>query len=208
MEGLDNPIYSKNSIEFVTVANEFCKFIENSANISLTEFVDTTHRLLPFVYLKGSLLPKIEESFSDFNEKYVSESDYNYIQDTIVDKFGKHNFFEEIFDPLRQENDEPVQLSIGECFADIYQDLKDFIMQFQTASDEIMTNAIWECQQAFEQYWGQRTVNLLRVLHNLKYFVVDLEEENSSKDNLIDSSKIDTKNWPISRMQEDFNNEE
>ena len=83
-------------------------------------------------------------------------------------------------------------------------------MQFQTASDEIMMNAIWECRQAFEQYWGQRLVNVLRVLHNLKYNIVELENvvEDRKEGKESDTSKIDTKNWPISRMQEDYDNEE
>lgn len=210
MEGFNSPVYSKNTIEFVTVANEFCKFIESAENLTLTEFVDTSHRLLPLLYLKGSLLPIFEESNEEFNEKYVTEEVYNYISDALLIKFGKYNTYDEIFDPLRQENDEPVQLSISESITDIYQDIKDFVMQFQVVSDEVMMNAIWECRQAFEQYWGQRLVNVLRVLHNLKYSIVELEEEvkNEKDEDESDAKNVDTKDWPISRMQEDYNNEE
>lgn len=100
MEGLKSPVYSKNTIEFVTVANEFCKFIDNSESISVTEFVDKSHRLLPLVYLKGTLLPKIEEPYEEFNEKYVTEYDYRFIEEILQSKFGKHDLFEEIFDPV------------------------------------------------------------------------------------------------------------
>lgn len=113
--------------------------------------------------------------------------------------------------PLRQENDELAQLSLAENIADIYQDLKNLIMQFQVGTEEVMTNAIWECQQAFEQYWGQRIVNVQRVLHNLKYNVVDLNDENNSgaqPDEGFDYDKIDTKDWLISRMQDNYDNEE
>jgi hypothetical protein len=209
MDGLKSPAYSKNTIEFVTVANEFCKFIENANKITLTEFIEMAHRLLPLVYLKGTLLPADIESNDEYNEKYVTEENYNYIQEMLLAKFGEHNFYDEIFDPIRQQNDEPAQLSIAETIADIYQDLKDFIMQFQVASEEIMINAIWECRQAFEQYWGQRIVNVLRVLHHLKYVVVDIEpnENNNQTSKDFDYNKVDTKNWLISRMQDEYDEE-
>lgn len=210
MEDFESPVYSKNTIEFVTVANEFCKFIESAENLTLTQFVDTAHRVLPLLYLKATLLPNDVEAYEEFNEKFVTEDDYGYIEEVLLSKFGEHNTYDEVFDPLRQENDEPAQLSIAESFADIYQDIKDFIMQFQIASNEVMMNAIWECKQAFEQYWGQRTVNVLRVLHNLKYYVVDLESDSEGEPlgNNIGSDSLDTNDWLISRMQDDYNNEE
>lgn len=211
MENLENPVYSREVIEFVTVANEFCKFLETAEEITLSNFVDKAHKLLPFLYLKGTLLPEIEESYEEFNEKYVTEEDYNFIHNMLLAKFGEHDVYEEIFDPLRQENDEPVQLSVAENFADIYQDIKDFLMQYRVGTDEVMFNAIWECRQVFEQYWGQRTVNVLRVLHHLKYNVVELDNlsaTNETKNEEIDYNNIDTSNWLISRRQEDFDNEE
>lgn len=211
MDGLDNPVYSKDVIEFVTVANEFCKFLESAQDLSLADFVDKSHKVLPLIYLKGTLLPVFEETYEEFNEKFVSEEDYIYIQNLLLAKFGEHNFYDEIFDPLRRENDEPAQLSIAESFSDIYQDLKDFIMQYRVGNDEIMMNAVWECRQAFEQYWGQRVVNVLRVLHHLKYTVVELDNKESnpiSSSGEINYDEIDTSNWFISRMQEDTDDEE
>jgi hypothetical protein len=205
MDAFDSPVYSRDVIEFVTVANELCKYLENSGEVSLTEFVNTTHRVFPLLYLKATLLPVLEESYEEFNEKFVTEEEYNLIQNNLLEKFGGYNTYDEIYDPLRQENDEPAQLSLAENFADIYQDLKDFLMQYRTGTNEIMQNAIWECRQAFEQYWGQRIVNVMRVLHHLKYYVVDLETKKSEKDNDIN---VDTKNWFISRLQEDYRHEE
>jgi hypothetical protein len=210
MEGFDSPVYSKNSIEFVTVANEFCKFIESSPEISLGSFVETAHQLMPLLYLKATMLPIDIEPYEEFNEKFVTEADYNYVHELLLHKFGEHNTYDEIFDPLRQENDEPAQLSLSETFADIYQDIKDFIMLYQQESDEIRMNAIWECRQAFEQYWGQRTVNVLRVLHHLKYNIVELDQEENENSNMGESDfdNLDTSNWLISRMQDDYNDEE
>ncbi len=213
MEEQSSPVFSRNVIEFVTVANEFCKFIESSQNISLANFVEMAHKILPLLYLKGTMLPDFEESYDAFNEKFITEDAYKYIENNLLAKFGEHNYFDEVFDPLRQENDEPAQLSMAEYIADIYQDIKDFIMQFRDGTQEVMINALWECRQAFEQYWGQRTVNILRVLHHLKYVVVELnsEQETTATGNEagdFDYNNIDTTNWLISRMQEGYSDEE
>lgn len=207
---MNSLVYSKNTIEFVTVANEFCKFIENTPAQSLANLVETAHRLLPLLYLKGTLLPEVENSYEEFNEKFVTEANYNQIHDLLLEKFADHNTYFEVFDPLRQENDEPAQLSLAESLTDIYQDMKDFIMQFQQASEEIMLNAIWECRQNFGAYWGQRTVNVLRALHYLQYTIVDLDKETKSNSATKDFNynNVDTKNWLISRMQENYTDEE
>jgi hypothetical protein len=207
MDAFDSPVFSRDVIEFVTVANEFCKYLENSGEVSLTDFVSTTHRVLPLLYLKATLLPVIEESFEEFNEKFVTEEDYNNIQNGLLAKFGDFNAYDEIYDPLRQQNDEPAQLSLAESFTDIYQDLKDFLMQYRTGANEIMQNAVWECRQSFEQYWGQRLVNILRVLHHLKYYIVDLESQKTETERNC-KLNVDTKDWFISRMQEDYRDEE
>ena len=202
-----NPVYSKNVIEFITVANEYCKFMEGSFDESIEDFIDKAHKMLPLLYLKGSLLPLITEPYEEFNEKFVTESDYNRIRNSVLEKFGDYDLYEEIFDPIRQENDEPAQLSLSENLADIYQDIKDCVMQFRVGADEVMFNAIWECKQAFEQYWGQRAVNVLRVLHYLKYTVVEFDEEKIKAGNIsgMNANKTDTGNWFLSNMQEDYN---
>ena len=40
MEKENNPIYERNTLEFVTVALEFCTFVENAGNTGLFDFLD------------------------------------------------------------------------------------------------------------------------------------------------------------------------
>ena len=35
-----NPIYERNTLEFVTVALEYCSFVENAVNTGVFDFVD------------------------------------------------------------------------------------------------------------------------------------------------------------------------
>ena len=55
MEQNSQVIFDKNSIEFVTVAAEYCAFIERVRGAERKVFVDTALKILPLLYLKASL---------------------------------------------------------------------------------------------------------------------------------------------------------
>lgn len=59
MDGGSSPVYDKNTLEFVTVAFEFCSWME-SVGHDLPAFVDKATKLLPLLYLKATLLPETE----------------------------------------------------------------------------------------------------------------------------------------------------
>ena len=60
MEKESQTIFDKNVIEFVTVAAEFCAFLERAERMKRSTFVDTSLKILPLLYLKASMLPKCE----------------------------------------------------------------------------------------------------------------------------------------------------
>ena len=57
--------------------------------------------------------------------------------------------------------------------ADIYQDLKDFIGVFQLGMNTSMNDALCVCKEHFAEFWGQRLVNTMRALHDVKYNATD-----------------------------------
>ena len=56
----DDITVSKPILEMVTVANEFCFYMESVENKSKSGILEFINRILPLLYLKGSLLPDIE----------------------------------------------------------------------------------------------------------------------------------------------------
>lgn len=168
-EGLNSVVYSKNVIELITVANEFCSFLERSEDFDSADFLSRLQKMLPLLYLKASLLPRFEIEFEDDLEKFVTEVDYNLIQQKILRQTGANDDYQEIFLPGMQFSETALTSSIAENVADIYQDLKDLVMSFRTLNEEVMEQALCECQQNFTQYWGQKLVNCLRAVHNLIY---------------------------------------
>ncbi|MGQ1908336.1 DUF5063 domain-containing protein [Marinifilum sp. RC60d5] len=166
-DNFEHIVYSKNVIEFVTVANEFCLLLENSAKTDKLEFVETAQKLLPLLYLKASMLPKNELELEEEVEKFVTEADWEYIHSSVKTRMGAHDEFLEVFEDEMEYSDTPLISSISENFADIYQDLKDFITSYKIGTLEVMNDSLWDLNNNFYQLWGQKLVNTLRPIHKL-----------------------------------------
>jgi len=168
-DGLNSLVYSKNVIEFITVANEFCSFLERAEELESADFMSRLQKLLPFLYIKASLIPEFDFEAEDDLERYVSEIDYNIIQQHVAVHTGAGDDYQEVFLPGMQFSESALTASISENVADIYQDIKELVMSFRTLSEEVMAQALFECRQNFTQLWGQKLVNCLRAIHNLIY---------------------------------------
>jgi hypothetical protein len=204
MEANADPVYSRSVIEFVAVANEFCKYAEQAKKLKGDELLKILQRILPLMYIKASLLPQLEPFFEDGNEKFVTESDWISIHETFRHKFGTADDYIEVFDEKWVETGEPVVSSISENMTDIYQDIKDFLLLYQTGTGEVMNDAVWECRMTFENIWGQKLLNAMRAIHKFIYSGEEIGEIRDEKKE--DDDGRDTSGWIISRRQKDFRN--
>jgi hypothetical protein len=202
MEANKEPVYSRNVVEFVAVANEFCKYAEHASELKGDELLKILQRILPLMYLKASLLPQLEPFFEDGNEKFVTESDWIVISETLKEKFGTADDYLEVFDDKIKETDGPVVSSISENMADIYQDTKDFLLLYQTGTGEVMNDAVWECRMNFENFWGQKLVNSMRAIHKFIYSGEEIGKVEKKNDS--DSENRNTADWFITRRQKEF----
>ena len=206
-EIFDHIVYSKNVIEFVTVANEYCAFVELNAKLIRSEFIDKAQKLFPLLYLKASMLPEIDDEEADSPEKYLSEVDYNFLLNKISEKLGQFDSYQEVFDEGMQFSEAAIDASIAENICDIYQDLKDFLMSYRIGTTEMMIDALWECQNNFKDYWGQKLVNGLRALHHLRYNTEGLDEEETRFFDTEDEEASDKKGW-VSRHFNNYSEED
>jgi hypothetical protein len=202
MDSNSDPVYSRNVVEFVAVANEFCKYTEHASELKGDEMLKIMQRILPLMYLKASLLPQLDPFFEDGNEKFVTESDWNSVNETLREKFGTANDYLEVFDEKINETEGPVVSSISENMADIYQDMKDFLLLYQTGTGEVMNDAVWECRMNFENFWGQKLVNTLRAIHKFIYSGEEIGKVEEKKSRNDDSRN--TADWFITRRQKDL----
>lgn len=200
-------VYSQDVTEFVTVVGEYCSFVENTLRFSKRDFLDKSRKILSMIYLKMSLLPRFETIFDDDNEKFVTEEDWDFIHKSVKKKLGFHDEYREVFDPLTHEQLEQSTASIADNIADIYQDLKNFVLLYNVGTEEIMNDALWECQLNFEEFWGQKLLNALKAIHNVLFSGDDLSDEGEEQDDN-SNNDIDTSNWFLTKRQEDFRKEE
>jgi len=202
MDSKSDPLFSRNVVEFVAVANEFCRYTEHASELKGDELLKIFQRILPFMYIKASLLPQLEPFFEEGNEKFVTEADWIRIHDSLRTKLGSADDYLEVFDDKIKDSEEPVLSSISENITDIYQDIKDFLLLYQTGTSEVMSDAVWECRLNFENLWGQKLVNSMRAIHKFIYSGEEIGEALKREEE--DAENKDTSDWFISKRQKDL----
>ena len=177
MKKASQVIFERNAVEFVTVAAEYCAFIERSEGQKRTEFVDTLLKILPLLYIKASMIPECEVMSEDGLESFVTEDDYEVIRLNLQELLADRDDYLDVFVEDMKYSDTPIRKSIAEDLSDIYQVVKDFVCQFRSGLNETMQDALAQCREHFIGYWGQTLVNTMRALHEVKYNHTDEEEE-------------------------------
>jgi hypothetical protein len=167
-------LYEKEAIEFVTVAKEYLSFMEMAKDISKDNFIDKSLKILPLLYLKGMLIPKINNIIEDFLEKFVEEVTWSYIQQVASAKLGSDDEYVQLQDVSVLNSLDSINIGMSEIYADLYQEMGDLIGAYRTGNDESMLAALFYCKENFETYWGIRLLLLLKALHIVKFKIENL----------------------------------
>ncbi|MDZ7738988.1 MAG: DUF5063 domain-containing protein [Bacteroidales bacterium] len=197
----ENIVYSKEVIEFTAVANEYCRFLEEASQADGNKFLWVLQKLLPLLYLKSLYLPDIETKVEEESEKYVREEDWQVLNDMLTAKLGAANDYLDV-DTDKDSTEELVYGKLSENLADIYQDIKDFLMVYRIGTIELMNDALWECKESFSLYWGQTLINTIRAVH---FALLDSDKIGTADGR--DGIKKDKSEWIISRRQNEFRKE-
>ena len=99
--------YTKDKLEFLTVAVETCKFLEHAGELEKSDFVSKMTKLLPLLYLKTSMVQVSEDVSDDEPERFVSEVEYAQLRAQLAgimvyisldellptaERYGKHHY--------------------------------------------------------------------------------------------------------------------
>lgn len=172
-------IFEKNTLEFLTVANEYCGFLEKSEKYTRKDFIAKMQKILPLLYLKAAMLPETDDYADGEAEVFLSEYDYEYIKNKTSQRLGSVDGYINIF-PTEDNYAEYEQAEISECAADIYQDLKNFAENCRSGSEEAMSAALTQCRNNFKDYWGMRLISLQAAFHRAAYLNTD--DDNNEED--------------------------
>ena len=184
----ESVLMNRNVVEFVTVAAEFCTFLEQAEQRSRKDFVGVSLKILPLLYIKASMLDHMELEEEDELESVVSEDDYNVIRITVAGIMGEQDDYLDVFVEDMKYSDRPVLKTISEDLADIYQDIRNFVEIFKMGLNSTMRESLAKVQQNFELYWGQILVNTMRALHDVMYNQ-HLDEEDELSNGFSDSQE-------------------
>ena len=169
MKEKEDIVFSRNSVEFVTVAAEFCAYLEKSGEQPRKDFVETLLKLLPLLYIKAQMLPEEEPITDETLEHFVTEDSYEVLRMTIFDILADKDAYLDVFVSDMKYSDTPIAASVAESLADIFQDLFNFVSVVKDSEGAQTMEALGECKENFEAYWSQTLCNVLRALNHYRY---------------------------------------
>ena len=181
----------KNTLELLTVASEYCAFVEKAGKFSKKDFIGKLQKILSLVYLKTSLIASEEPvDFEGETEAFLSEYEYEYIKRNVSAKLSSADCYIGVFQGS-DAGEEVEQAELSSCIADVYHNLKNFVENFRTFSEENAAASRAELISDFKEYWGYRLLAALQALHYFAYSV-DLKEDDNDDDEPSDTAQDDS----------------
>lgn len=168
MATTEEKVKGSNTLELITVANDFSIFTEGMDKYDKSDILGYLQKVLPLLYIKGSLLPKVPPVEDMVPEHFITEENWDNVYSRYKEKLGDDDAYK-IVSHDEINGDKAIKASIAEGLADIYQDIKDFLVLYQQNTDIARQNAVYECGRLFDARWGHRLVNVLAAIHKLLY---------------------------------------
>ncbi len=160
----ENPVISRQVLEMITVAHEYCLFFEEAEKYPAQEIFAYFQKIGPLLYLKGAILPTGIKAEPEYMERFVTEEQWEGIFKSLREKFGEEDVYY-----VHNHNYDTEEVSLADNLADIYQDMKDFVMLYQKAPITSKECAVAELQKLFENHWGLRVLQALGYVHGKIY---------------------------------------
>lgn len=169
MKDIKSVIYDKDVLEFVTVGVQYCAILEQNSYPQKKDFVATLLKLLPLLYLKAVLLPRVEDAETFFSEEFVTEQDYEAVRMQINRILGENDTYLDLDIANLKYVQEPQVKTISEDLADIYQAVRNFVTTYKLEVEQSMYEALGQVREQFDLYWGQTLLNGLRAMHSVHF---------------------------------------
>lgn len=156
-------IHSDLFIDFYASANMFCSLIESCEEGKEEDFIGLTQSHLLLLYDLGRQLPWVD---LHINEDSASVFDFDYLKTFhSAGESLEEVFYWHVFDPTDMNETDPVCSDLRDDITDIYKDLKEAILLYETGADAAVEQAIWKFKFGFEHHWGDHCINALYALH-------------------------------------------
>jgi len=151
--------------EFVKLCRRYFEYLDKLPDKKIPDFWLMQLRMLPEIYSGASRLPQIDARYSSDVDKFVTEHEYNRIFINVVTFIGALDKFSDFSDLSHPGTMKVINASLSEMLTDIYQELKDFVLLYETGTLENMNDAIADCFDTFGRYWGVKLLTATRIIH-------------------------------------------
>jgi hypothetical protein len=153
------------------------------------DFWETQLKMLSDIYTGIFSLPEITARYSYDVDKFVTEKSYNKTLIGLTGYIGGLDTFPDFSDLSYPGSIKVVEASLSELLTDIYQEMKDFVLLYETGTLENMNDAIAECVETFGRYWGVKLLTALRIIH-VNLYHQRYAESKKSQDLEIDIEEV------------------
>ncbi|MDR0368311.1 MAG: DUF5063 domain-containing protein [Bacteroidales bacterium] len=162
----DPAIVEEKSIQglFLT-ALQFCVSIETVQSFEKDVMIGYLLKICSLLYMSGSTNLEMLSEDNSAAEQFLTEEEYEQIYLSLKEKWQEMEFFEFY---NRQLNEMETK-SACELLADIYQDMKNFVLQYQKNSTTAKKAAASLLKENFPHHWGKNLLILLPYLHQLSF---------------------------------------
>lgn len=160
----DDPGAIKAALEMLTVANEYCLFFEQAEQYSRNDILNYFRKIAPMLYLKASLLPAVSLPEDSTGECFVTEEQWEHVFKALRQQFGKADVYY-----IHDHRFDSVEASLSDNMADIYQDMKDFVMLYQKNTAPARQQAVHQLQGLYRRRWGPALLSALGRVHQLVF---------------------------------------
>ena len=201
MSDIEERVYSNEVIEFTAVANEYCRLCVENIEAEGVKFLAVQQKLLPLLYYKTLLIKEFDPVLSEPVETFVIEQEWIVIEQAILKMLGEANDYLDVPESEDVYGESVIAGSIAENMADIFQDLKDFLVAYNIGTTEIMNDSLWQCLENFRLSWGRKVVVTIRAIHDAMKNPgrIGIKESEGNKK----QEDIDTSNWIITKRMRD-----
>jgi len=165
MEDIKGPLV----IEFVAVAGDYCRLLEQASKKRTGELFSELQQLLPLIYMKATGLPKPKYCYEEEPLTFVGEDDFARIHDSLQQKFELFNGITGMSPGTLPNQHELISFGMAESFTELYEELKNTVKLYEVGLPQSMNDAVWICRKSFEHHLGIKLIDNLKSLHTLIY---------------------------------------
>lgn len=195
-------VYAKEVLRLVTAANDYCVFLEDKGDVKPVEFIPKMLKLSSEVYAAALHIEEFEPMLEHGNEKFVTEQDWSSVYQSVLLMLGSHNTYLRIAEDGEFDRSDLVTHTVSEDLADVYQDLKDFTLQYRQGIEEIMNDAVYELMENFDQFWSTKLLYAMQSLNRLYVNHINPENDEDEPDGDVGGNPPKYDNSLFTRLQD------